>query len=57
MLDIDKMIEGLEEFSADSVEYKLNYRKDGILYRIKLNIEKIYEEINIEEIYEKSEEE
>lgn len=44
MFDINKMIEALEEFSADSVEYKLNYRKDGILYRIKLNIETIYEE-------------
>lgn len=44
MFDINKMIEALEEFNADSVEYKLNYRKDGILYRIKLNIETIYEE-------------
>lgn len=43
MFDINKMIEALEEFSADSVEYKLNYRKDGILYRIKLNIETMYE--------------
>ena len=44
MFDINKMIEALEEFSADFVEYKLNYRKDGILYRIKLNIETLYDE-------------
>lgn len=46
MFDINKMIEALEEISADSVEYKLNYRKDGILYRIKLNIETIDDESN-----------
>lgn len=44
MFDINKMIEALEEISADSVEYKLNYRKDGIMYRIKLNIEIIDDE-------------
>ncbi len=43
-IDILKMIESIEEMGADSVEYKLNYRKDGILYGIKLNIETIYEE-------------
>lgn len=46
MFDINKMIEALEEFNADSVEYNLNYCKDGILYRIKLNIEVIDDKSN-----------
>ena len=42
-IDINKLIESNEEFGADSVEYKLDYRKDGQLYRIKLTIETIDE--------------
>lgn len=44
MFDMDKMIESLEEFNADSVDYNLNYRKDGVLYKIKLSIEVMDEE-------------
>lgn len=44
MLDIFKMIEALEEFGADSVEYKINYRKDGTLYEIKMSIEEVEHE-------------
>ena len=44
MIDIPKMIEALEEFGADSVEYKLNFRKDGILYEIKMSIEEVSED-------------
>lgn len=42
-LDIDKIIENIEEFNADSMEYKLTYRKDGELYDIKMKIEKVDE--------------
>lgn len=38
MFDINKMIKSLKEFNAESVEYNLNYRKDGVLYKIKLSI-------------------
>ena len=41
MLDILKMIEELEEFGADSVKYKLYYRKDGIIYEIRMSIEEV----------------
>ena len=43
MIDINKMIEALEEFNADSVDYNLNYRKDGNFYKIKLSIEVVDE--------------
>lgn len=43
IIDIDKIIEDIEEFCADSMEYKLTYRKDGELYNIKMNIEKVDE--------------
>ena len=42
--DIDKMIQALEEFNADSVDYNLKYRTIGVLYKIKLNIELVDEE-------------
>lgn len=38
-IDIDIIIDSVEEFNADSVEYNLNYRKDGHLYKIKMTIE------------------
>ncbi len=41
MLDIIKMIEALEEFGADSVEYTVKFRKEGILYDVKLQIEEV----------------
>lgn len=42
-LDIDKIIENIEEFNADSMEYKLTFCKDGELYNIKMKIEKVDE--------------
>lgn len=42
-LDIDKIIENIEDFNADSMEYKVTYRKDGELYTIKMSIEKVDE--------------
>ena len=41
MLDILKMIEELEEFGADSLEYNVKYGKNGILYEVKLSIEAV----------------
>ena len=41
MIDIPKMIEALEEFGADSVEYNVKYGKNGILYEVKLSIEAV----------------
>lgn len=43
-VDLDKMLENIELFGADSMEYKLNYRKDGTLYQIRLNIEEVDED-------------
>ena len=40
-LDIDKMIENIEDMNADSMEYKLTYRKDGKMYSIKMKIEEL----------------
>lgn len=42
-LDIDKMIDNIEDFNADSMEYKLEYSKEGERYSIKFKIEKVYE--------------
>ena len=41
MIDILEVIKSLEEFGADSIEYKFNYRKDGILYEIRMSIEEV----------------
>ncbi len=42
-IDINKIIEQIEEFNADSMEYKLTFCKDGELYNIKMKIEKVDE--------------
>ena len=42
-IDIDKIIENIEDSNADSMEYKVTYRKDGELYNIKMSIEKVDE--------------
>ena len=43
IIDINKIIENIEDFNADSMESKLAYRKDGELYNITIRIEKVDE--------------
>lgn len=42
-IDIDKIIENIEKLNADSMECKLTFYKDGELYNIKMEIEKVDE--------------
>lgn len=43
-INILRMIEDLKEIGGDSFECKLNYRKDGVLYAIKISIEEAADE-------------
>ena len=43
-INILRMIEELKKIGGDSLECKLNYCKDGVLYAIKISIEEVEHE-------------
>jgi len=41
LLIIDKIIENIDAFNAESMEYKVNYLYEGEMYAIKMSVKKI----------------